>query len=249
MTTLRCTSLSLAFLFSAFLSQAETFLKISESESITVAQQGSELIKEGAVYDLLTGILISSEKGEEFPTSTADLPATTPLFNKEGEKVAIVIGTERKNDGKILPFGYLRVQYTGDIHPSGTFLFNGQKELVAIIYTSNTVKGQGYATPIEAVLRGAEDYTKNKKISLARIGIITSESDTVPEVLSVRPAEPASKAGIKKGDFLLSVGEHEFSNYLEMREAFYYLIVGKEVKVSVLRAGEKLDLMVTPVSK
>lgn len=252
---------SILFLIPLFASVAEgvSFLEVSSGKGITVLNSSAakELIStakdegmEVLTYDQMTGILIVEKtSAKNYPVApSSPLAPMDTLHDETGKKVATVIGIERKNDNKILPFGYLRIQYYAEAPASGTFLFNSRKQLCAILYNSDKkYKNQGYATPIKAVLRGAEDFKKNGKLSGGRIGVITSTSGSIPEVLSVRPEQPAALAGVKKGDFLLQVGKQKISSYLEMREAFYYLIVGKPERFTIMRNGEKKVITITPV--
>ena len=78
------------------------------------------------------------------------------------------------------------------------------------------------------------------------IGIVMEVKNAVPTIMTVRPESPAAVSGVKKGDILLSVGQHEVRSYADTVNAFYYLVNGEETEVTVLRGTEKLSLKVIP---
>jgi len=239
---------------------AVDYLAVGDGKAITVVNSATasteyrKAQKEGRKvhgFDRMTGILVAESTSAESCELNLDglPPITTPLFNNDGEKIALVVGIQRKSNDKIPPFGYIRVAYYIDKIPSGTFLFDAEKKLVAVLYnTDKDDTKQGYASPIKAALRGYEDYNKNGIISRAWVGLTVSGSNSVPEIVHIRPDSPASKIGMKNGDILLKIGDSNISNYLEAVNAFYYLLPGKEEEFVVLRGTEKKILKVRPVA-
>ncbi len=237
------------------------YLKMPDGKSITIVNSSTaieekkkvrEEDREIYIHDLMTGILISENPSAKEYTHAGnyELPPLTKLYDKEGNEIATVIGMESRKDSRTLPFSYYRVQYKNDDLESGSFLFNEEKELAAIMYTADRkYKSQGYATPVKAALREYEDFTKNGKIRRCWIGIITSKSGSLPEIESVRPELPAANGGIKKGDILLSIAGKPITNFHDTVDAFFYLVDGKPEQFSFMRDGEKLDLSLEPVAR
>ena len=63
------------------------------------------------------------------------------------------------------------------------------------------------------------------------------------KVLEVAPDSPAEKAGLKKDDVVLHIGDKEVSSIEDMREA----ITASEgkIRLDLLREGKKIELMVS----
>lgn len=239
--------------------QATEFLLTADGKALTVAntsvakaeiESAKENKREVYTYSLASGVLLLDHPKAQSRKCAMDYTCATGerLSCTDGSEVATVIGIERMKDGKILPFGYIKVSYDDEALPSGTFLYNAKKELVGISYAAEDGAGQGYVAPVEAALRGYEDYRKNGSINRSWVGIITSRERTVPEILSVRPASPAASAGLQKGDIILKVGNKKVSSYLEMVDAFYYLVAGESEVFTVLRSGEVKELELTTAS-
>ena len=96
------------------------------------------------------------------------------------------------------------------------------------------------------ITRVQKDQEANGKVVRCWIGIVMEVKHAVPSILTVRPESPAAKAGVKKEDILLSVGNYEVRSYADAVNAFYYLVNGEETEVTVLRGTEKLTLKVVP---
>jgi serine protease Do len=86
------------------------------------------------------------------------------------------------------------------------------------------------------------------------IGIIVEEA-AVPEgssrtrVAAVEPGSPAERAGIRPGDYLLTVGTRNIVMPQEVLEASFYLTAGRETPLVFSRSGEprRLNLRCIPV--
>ena len=241
---------------------AVSYQKLPDGRAITVVdsvtakleqEKANETNRKVYLYDRMTGVLIldKPEAPEHKVSQLFSFPNLMELFDETGEQIATVIGIERKKDKHILPFGYLRLQYLNEkAQSSGTFLFDRKGALVAVVYAQHEKhKEQGYASPIQAALRGYKDFTMNGKVSRSNVGIIISSHSSLPEIISVRPDLPAAAAGLKKGDILIKVGKYSISSYLEAVNAFYYLIPDNEEEFTVIRNGEKKVFRMIPMSR
>lgn len=61
----------------------------------------------------------------------------------------------------------------------------------------------------------------------------------------VRSGSPAERAGIKAGDILVQIGDHEFTDLYGMTDALRAYKPGDQVKIVVLREGERVELTAT----
>jgi len=75
-------------------------------------------------------------------------------------------------------------------------------------------------------------------------GIITPHYE-LTEVGSVLPDMPAEKAGVVKGDRIISIDGREVDNWKEMAEIIHSK-PGEEISIGLLRANEEILLKITP---
>lgn len=83
-----------------------------------------------------------------------------------------------------------------------------------------------------------------------RLGVILSDEqnarDAGVRVERVIPDSPAERAGLKKGDVLLSLDGEKVSNPSEVRDFLRDLEEEKEVQVEILRDGDPMTIQITP---
>jgi serine protease Do len=63
-------------------------------------------------------------------------------------------------------------------------------------------------------------------------------------IAQVLEGGPADKAGLKRGDVVISYGGQDITDAESLRNKVADTVIGKEVKVTVLREGERVDLTV-----
>ena len=67
-----------------------------------------------------------------------------------------------------------------------------------------------------------------------------------PVIVGVSPDTPATKAGLKKDDVVLSIAGKKVRDYTAVVNAFCYLEAGKATTFVVLRGTEIITMDVTP---
>ena len=159
------------------------------------------------------------------------------------------------------------IQTDAAINPgnSGGALVNRSGRLVGIntaIYSdSGSSGGIGFAIPVNTARRVAESLISGKKVEHPFLGVIgqtvdaqtsKEESLTVSEgaiVVDLTPNTNAVKAGIKKGDVIVSLDGAPIRSMDDLILAVRKHDVGDVVKVGVVRDGKKLTLTMTVGSK
>jgi len=96
------------------------------------------------------------------------------------------------------------------------------------------VQGSAGVRSVNIDLADAED---------GRIGI---QPPMAPTIGALTPGYPAQKAGIEKGDRILSMGQVPVSHWSEMARIIH-ASAGKSLTLKILRGTEELELSVTPV--
>jgi serine protease Do len=156
------------------------------------------------------------------------------------------------------------IQTDAAINPgnSGGALVNIKGELIGInsmIYTqSGGYMGIGFAIPINMAKKIMEDLIYEGKVTRGWLGVMIQELDQATiEAFNLDPntkgvligdvfkGQPAEKAGIKRGDIILSFDGKAVTNPNELRNEVATVSPGKKVPVDLLRNGIKQTVYVT----
>lgn len=155
------------------------------------------------------------------------------------------------------------IQTDAAINPgnSGGALVNIDGELIGIntmIYTrSGGYMGIGFAIPINMARRIMEDLIYEGKVNRGWLGVMIQDLDyNTREALGIDNKikgvligdvfkdQPADKAGIKRGDIVLSINNKSVNNTNELKNVVASIRPGKKVPVEVLRNNKKVTLHV-----
>ena len=137
---------------------------------------------------------------------------------------------------------------------SGGPLCNSNGEVIGITnmkLASSQIEGMGFAIPIEDALKNAETIISGQKISRPYIGVSIYDAtnyfsgETGLYVEYVEKDGPADKAGLKKGDKIIKVGDVDVNNSSYFRYQLYKYNIGDKVKITVSRNGSEKTLTVT----
>lgn len=138
---------------------------------------------------------------------------------------------------------------------SGGPLLNINGEVIGVNsmkLIKDEVEGMGFALPIEIVTSLSEKLEKGQKIERPLIGIEMSEVSneyylarqgiTIPEdvtkgvvVINVSDDYPAKKAGLQKGDIILSINEIEITDAVHFKYLLYKYNIGDKVQIKYYR--------------
>ncbi len=138
---------------------------------------------------------------------------------------------------------------------SGGPLVNINGEVIGVTsmkLVQNEVEGMGFAIPIEMVNTLIERLEKGEKIERPLIGIEMTDSKntyylykqgiTLPEeidkgivILKVNESYPAGKAGLQKGDIILSINDTEIDDSAHFKYLLYKYKIGDTIKITYMR--------------
>lgn len=141
---------------------------------------------------------------------------------------------------------------------SGGPLLNGKGEVIGI----NTVKvesaeGIGFAIPINQIKPIINKVVENGEFREPYFGILGYDRamtsyissniriDTGIYVYSVDRNSPASDAGIKPGDIILSIDDLKVDTLCELRTILFSKNIGEKMRVKVFSEGEEKNVIVT----
>lgn len=140
---------------------------------------------------------------------------------------------------------------------SGGPLCNANGEVIGINtmkIASSTTENIGFSIPIEDALEYANEILENGKVERPYLGLAVYELSAARYIIgfkldidddiegiyidSVSKNSPAEEAGLKAGDVLVKIGEHDITSVSEFRYALYKYKPGEKVKVDVIRNGK-----------
>lgn len=134
--------------------------------------------------------------------------------------------------------------------------------VISLKIVEDTVEGMGFAIPIEDALSYANLIEKGGVITRPYVGISMIGLDeeyylwqnriTIPEdidegvaVVSVESGSPADKAGLKKGDIIVKIGDADTRSIAEFRYELYKYNVGDKVTISYYRENKLQTAQIT----
>ena len=200
---------------------------------------------------------VGSPEGADYAGSV-----TKGILSGKDRLVAVALNGNTASDY------YMKVLQTdAAINPgnSGGPICNINGEVIGITnmkLVDSTVEGMGFAIPIEDAILYAETLEKGQSISRPYFGIgmldlgnsfmlwqsgIMVPDDVTSGVVVTQVAEgsPASAAGIKKGDIIISLGKEKINSIAEFRYQLYKHKVGEEVVVEYYRSKKVKKTKVT----
>lgn len=152
------------------------------------------------------------------------------------------------------------IQTDAAVNPgnSGGPLVNMDGEVIGInTAIARLSEGINFAVPIDSVKTVLPQLINKGEVIRAWLGVgIQSLTPALAEQFDVKPGEgvlvaqvfkgwPAEKAGLKKGDIILKVGEEKVESVNELQRAIMFKNVGQTVTLTILREGQELVLEAT----
>ncbi|BAT71312.1 protease Do [Thermosulfidibacter takaii ABI70S6] len=140
------------------------------------------------------------------------------------------------------------IQTDASINPgnSGGPLVNEYGEVVGInTAIIKNAQGIGFAIPINLVKNVFNQIVTTGKVSRGWLGVAAENSKEGPVITEVIKGSPAEKAGLKKGDIILSFNGREVKDIKDLPLWIAETKPGSRVTITVLRKGKKLTKEVT----
>ena len=151
------------------------------------------------------------------------------------------------------------IQTDAAINPgnSGGALVNADGKVIGINSAKiarSGVEGMGFAIPINTVREIVDDLMDDGKVTRPYLGVGIFDKETAGRygyilnvdkgvyVENVTVNGPAYKAGIRRGDVILSVGDKETNRVGDVRNAVLAAKVGDTVKVKLDRDGSTVTV-------
>ena len=148
---------------------------------------------------------------------------------------------------------------------SGGPICNINGEVIGITnmkLVDNSVEGMGFAIPIEDALEYAKSLEENGKVARPYIGIsmldlsnsyylwqagimLPKNVDSGVAVYAVESNSPAEKAGLKKGDIIIKIGDTKITSLSKFRYELYKNKPNEKIKITYIRNNKEETTEVT----
>lgn len=234
----------------------------NETEGISAKIIGADKVSDLAVIKIDKKGLAAAEIGKSSETKVGELAVA--IGNPLGQDFAgsVTVGYISAINRKITADGrtYNVIQTDAAINSgnSGGALVNSKGQLIGInsIKVLDTgVEGLGFAIPIDEAKPIIDELIENKKISRPYIGLSgfsidekTAEKNKLVEgvyIQQIGASTPASKAGLKKGDVIVSIDGKIVSSIEELNEYKNTKKVGDKITLKIYRQKEYKEVEVT----
>jgi S1-C subfamily serine protease len=139
---------------------------------------------------------------------------------------------------------------------SGGPLVDAQGRMIGV--NTAYASGRALSIPVNTVKQIMERIKRDGRVKTGFLGVVLEEiqlpeevaSDVGQEsglmVLSVSRNTPAREAGVAMGDVLLQFNGKPIASHFELRKLLSEDVIGKTVKLSVLRGEKVVELRITP---
>ena len=169
-----------------------------------------------------------------------DLPVTP--------NVGCVGGFGISSGSRFFAVSHIRANVPVQAGEGGAPLLNMDGEVVGILESSLDGGSGCFVLPIEAAEKVRSDVIRFGEVHPGWLGICFDKSDTAADspirVTGFVPDSPAEKSGVHPGDVIQKVGERKVTTIDDVMDAAFYLTAGDEVPVTVLRAGQSVEIKV-----
>ncbi len=239
---------------------------VTNNHVIKGANKISVTLNNGKTYD---AVLVGADQATDIAVIKIDANDLKPIVLGDSSKLlvgelAVAIGNPLGQLGGTVTSGIISaldreitidgetmtlLQTNAAINPgnSGGGLFNSQGELIGIVNAKSSgtgVEGLGFAIPINTVKPVLEQLISNGYVKgKVEMGVTLSDTDKGVYIVKVEKNSNAEKAGIIKGDYLLSINDIEISSSADVKSVLSKLSVGDSVKLVISRDNKKLTLM------
>ena len=215
-------------------------LSVSEDKIIDIASIGSS--EELRVGDTTFTV------GAPLDSTVYSWTVTRGILSGKNRLVEVSTSNSRSIFGTVNDYIMKVLQTDAAINSgnSGGPLCNASGEVIGITnmkIASSSVEGMGFAIPIEDAIKYADIFISGKEIEYPYFGIslydYTGNDGTGVYVQTVESDSPAAKAGLKRGDLIVSFAGVETKNTAYFKYELYKHSPGETVEVNYIRDNKE----------
>ena len=215
------------------------------------------------VADIRSGIAILKIEAETpppyIPLGDSDRIVTAsgvvilgfPLDQPVTPDYGVVGGLDQGHENRYYPTTLIRANIAAQRGEEGAPLLDLDGNVVGIVVGSIDNRTACYALPIKAAEKVRSDYIRFGEIRHGWVGVTalpSTEAEHGSNVVinKVEDNSPAGIAGVQPGDVLLAIGTVKIHSTSDIPNACFFLTVNEKVPITVFRAGQELQMDVTP---
>lgn len=166
----------------------------------------------------------------------------------EKTEVGILVGRDRKVEGKLLEVAYLRVRVEGGGSVKGMPIFDGAGRVVGLDLGRELDAGgaEFHALPIEVAAKLVSDLKVYGRRMEAWIGLRFNTGTTTAKVIGVRPGSPGAACGVLPGDVVIHFAGARIDTIDDLSDSCYTLTPGRAAEIHLLRGVDRIESSLTP---
>ena len=236
----------------------EVLVKVSEKEEYKASIVGYDRSTDVAVLKIdadrpLPFVTLSNS--DNLQVGDVVFAVGNPLGIGKTVTMGIISATMKSELGVLDQAGSYEnfIQTDASINPgnSGGALLDSKGRLIgintAIISQTRSSIGIGLAIPINMARKVLTDFVEGGELRRGFLGVELDETDRSGGALisKVIPGSAASRAGLREGDLILSVGSKEVNSVNQTRVAISQTAPGTKLPLKISRGGVSMTLFVT----
>ena len=236
----------------------EVLVKVSEKEEYKASIVGYDRSTDAAVLKIdadrpLPFVTLSNS--DNLQVGDVVFAVGNPLGIGKTVTMGIISATMKSELGVLDEAGSYEnfIQTDASINPgnSGGALLDSKGRLIgintAIISQTRSSIGIGLAIPVNMARKVLTDFVEGGELRRGFLGVELDETDRSGGALisKVIPGSAASRAGLREGDLILSVGSKEVNSVNQTRVAISQTAPGTKLPLKISRGGVSMTLFVT----
>jgi serine protease Do len=181
------------------------------------------------------------------PVVTIGYPMDLPLTPAFG----IIGGFDLQFRGSHFFTTHIRANVPVQRGEGGAPMLNMRGEVIGILISSVDSGSASFALPIEAAEKVRRDFLRFGAIRPGWMGVHValapeSVSGSYTQIKEVEPGGPADRAGLRKGDVIVQIGEKKITGIEDLRDASFFITAEETITLQVVRAGNPHQIQLTP---
>jgi serine protease Do len=188
---------------------------------------------------------------DQIVTASAVMMIGFPLDQSVTPNYGIVGGLDQGRENRYFATTLIRANIAAQRGEEGAPLLNLDGHVVGIVVGSVDDRTACYALPIKAAEKARSDYVRFGEIRQGWVGVTAVDNEQIEHeskvvIRGIDDNSPAHIAGLQSGDILLSIGTAKIHSTSDLVNACFFLTVNQKVPITIFRAGQEVQVDVTP---
>jgi S1-C subfamily serine protease len=188
---------------------------------------------------------------DQIVTASAVMMIGFPLDQSVTPNYGIVGGLDQGRENRYFATTLIRANVAAQRGEEGAPLLDLYGHVVGIVVGSVDDRTACYALPIKAAEKARSDYVRFGEIRQGWVGVTAVDNEQIEHeskvvIRGIDDNSPAHIAGLQSGDILLSIGTAKIHSTSDLVNACFFLTVNQKVPITVFRAGQEVQVDVTP---